>query len=177
MPPLPASWKPCPIHQLQTHLGDFTDWILCGGHSIDLFVGRHTRDHGDIDIGVFRSRLTGCLDAIGQGRVFLCSAGAHIQWPGGEVDPAIHDIWISDPSHEYWIFQIMVYDDHDDTVSYRRDQRITWKKSSHSIQLGDIRILNPAITLLYKTNRPSLTGKEAADVATLIKFYVERSVS
>jgi len=173
----PTSWKPCAIHELQAHLGNFTDWILCGGHSIDLLVGSHTRGHGDIDIGVFRSRLTECLEAIGKDRVFLCSAGAHIQWPGDNIDPAIHDIWISDPSHEHWIFQIMVYDDQGDTVSYRRDKRITWKKSSHSIQLGDIRILNPAITLLYKTNKPPLADKEAADVSTLIEFCGARDIT
>ena len=174
MTPPVTSWKTCAPHELQSHLGAFTGWILCGGHSIDLLVGRHTRDHGDIDIGVFRSHLTGCLDAIGPGRVFLCSSGAFIQWPGGDVDPAIHDIWISDPAQENWIFQIMVYDDHGDTVSFRRDERITWEKFSHSIQVGDIRILNPAITLLYKSNKPPLAGKEAADVATLIKFFGEQ---
>ncbi|MGB8355607.1 MAG: hypothetical protein WCD79_17040 [Chthoniobacteraceae bacterium] len=174
MPPPLTSWKPCEIHELQAHLDSFTGWILCGGHSIDLLVGRHTRDHGDIDIGVFRSQLTGCLEAIGPGRVFLCSPGGHIQWTGGDIDPAIHDIWISDSAQEHWIFQIMVYDDHGDTVTYRRDERITWQKSSHSIPSGEIRILNPAITLLYKSNKPPLAGKEAADITTLIKFFGEQ---
>lgn len=36
------------------------DWAVCGGHAIDLFVGRKTRDHKDIDVAVFwdqRDRL------------------------------------------------------------------------------------------------------------------------
>ena len=41
---------------------------------MDLLLGRHTRTHGDIDIGVFRSQLIECLHAIGAERVFLCSA-------------------------------------------------------------------------------------------------------
>ena len=28
-------------------------WALCGGWAIDAWLGRHTRDHGDVDIAVF----------------------------------------------------------------------------------------------------------------------------
>jgi len=173
---LPAidSWKSCAISELQSHLGTFTGWILCGGHSIDLLVGKKTRDHGDIDIGVFRSQLRACLENIDPARVALCTPAGHVPWPGGEVPPAVHDIWIAGSSLQHWIFQIMVYDDEGDTVAYRRDPRITWSKSSHSIPVGSIPILNPAITMLYKTNKPPLAEKETADVSTLIKYFASR---
>lgn len=28
-------------------------WFLCGGWAVDAWLGRHTRDHGDVDIAVF----------------------------------------------------------------------------------------------------------------------------
>ena len=155
--------------ELQHTLGSFTDWTLCGGCSIDLLLGRETRKHGDIDIGVFRSQLVDCLHAIGAERVFLCHPqGKRVPWDGAEVDVAVHDIWISDPARKHWIVQIMIFDDEGECVFYRRDRRIHWSKRDHSVEVGAVRVLNPLITFLYKANRPRLEEKEVLDIVGLI---------
>ncbi len=136
---------------------------------MDLLLGKETRTHADIDIGVFRSQLSTCLRAIGGKRVFLCQPpGAHTLWDGGEVDAAVHDIWISDESREHWSLQIMVFDDEGETVFYRRDRRIHWPKTSHAVTAGNVRALNPLITLLYKANKPAMENKEIMDINALI---------
>jgi hypothetical protein len=166
---IPRHWKPLAISDLQSHLGRFTEWTLCGGYSIDLLLGRETRQHGDIDIGVFRSQLVTCLDAIGRDRVFLCQPGnRRVAWDGGSIDPAVHDLWISDRAGGYWCMQIMVFDDEGEEVFYRRDRRLHWQKSNHSITVGSLRILNPMITLLYKANKATMEEKEIADICSLI---------
>jgi hypothetical protein len=33
------------------------DWCLCGGWAVDAWVGRETRDHGDVDLAVFQDDL------------------------------------------------------------------------------------------------------------------------
>ena len=109
---LPKKWKPAAIHELQRYFGSFTDWTLCGGCSLDLIVGRRTRSHADIDVGVFRSQLDACLHAIGRDQVFLCRpAGSRVLWDGSAIDPAVHDIWISDRDRKHWLMQIMVFED------------------------------------------------------------------
>ena len=166
---LPQHWKPLAISDLQSHLGQFTDWVLCGGYSIDLLLGTETRKHGDIDIGVFRSQLVTCLRAIGTDRVFLCQPqDRRVAWNGSSIDAAVHDLWISDRSHKYWCMQIMVFDDEGEAVFYRRDRRIQWSKSNHSISVGSIRVLNPMITFLYKANKAMMEEKEITDICTLI---------
>jgi hypothetical protein len=52
---LPAidAWNPIEVHHIQRLRGEFNNWCLCGGKSLDLLFGRITRDHGDTDIGVF----------------------------------------------------------------------------------------------------------------------------
>lgn len=166
---IPSDWQPAALGELQAQIGDFTEWTLCGGYSLDLILGRKTRPHGDIDVGVFRSQLIPCLRSIGSERVFLCSPpGTQIPWDGEAVDPAVHDIWISDPLREHWVLQIMVFDDEGDNVFYRRDRRIRWSKRYHSLKVGDVPVLNPFITFLYKANKDSLGEKDVIDIINLI---------
>ena len=164
----PNQWRPLAVAELQSHLGGFTEWTLCGGHAIDLLVGRQTRPHGDIDIGVFRSQLVECLEAIGVERIFLCGPDGHVAWNGAEVAAAVHDIWISDAKVENWLLQIMVFDDEGEEVFYRRDRRVRWSKRSHFIVVGSLRVLNPFITFLFKANKPAMAEKEVMDVVALI---------
>jgi hypothetical protein len=165
----PSDWKPAAVQELQQHMGSFTEWTLCGGCSLDLLLGREIRPHADIDVGVFRSQLIPCLRSIGRERVFLCSRpGTQAAWDGETVDPAVHDIWISDGGREHWLLQIMIFDDEGDKVFYRRDRRICWPKRCHSFRVGDVQVLNPLITLLYKANKSKMEEKEAMDITALI---------
>ena len=81
----------------------------------------------------------------------------------------MHDIWITDEAGEFWILQVMVFDDTGDRVSYRRDRRIQWSKRSHSIEVAGLRLLNPFISMLYKSNKQRLESKEIADIITFIE--------
>ena len=81
----------------------------------------------------------------------------------------VHDIWITDQSGSHWALQIMVYDDDGDTVIFRRNPAITWSKSAHTICLGDVRILNPLVTFLFKATNSSLEDKDIQDIKSLIE--------
>lgn len=170
MTPNIDQWQPVGIDELQGHLGSFQDWCLCGGHSLDWLVGRETRPHGDIDVGVLRSDLVDCLQSIGQERVFLCDPpGSLVAWDGGPIGVHVHDIWITDPICQHWIFQVMVYDNNDGIVTYRRDSRITWPASQHTVVHRGLRVLNPAITMLFKLNKPTLEDKDCVDMMMVIR--------
>jgi hypothetical protein len=169
MPRLPSIWRPLTVGAIEKELSGSDDWVLCGGHSVALIVGKDTRAHGDIDVGVFRSQLSDCLHALGSERVFLCLQGVHCGWDGGSVPKEVHDIWITDQAGEYWVLQIMVFDDDADRVYYRRDRRISWSKKSHMIEVDGIRVLNPFITALFKVNKPALEDKEIHDIVQLIE--------
>ena len=86
---------------------------------------------------------------------------------------SMHDIWITDNTGEFWILQIMVFDDDGDQVSYRKDRRIHWSKQSHSIDVAGILLLNPFITMLYKSNKGRMEDKEVSDITTLIETHAE----
>jgi GrpB-like predicted nucleotidyltransferase (UPF0157 family) len=171
--PQVTDWRPLAIEQIQENLGEFRDWCLCGGLSLDVFLGRITRSHGDTDIGVFRSDTTTCLQAISVGRVYLCLPSVGLTpWDGGEVPEEVHDIWITDPCGSHWVLQIMVYDDIGDMVIFRRSPEITWSKSAHTMCTGGIRILNPLVTLLFKATSSRLEAKDTEDIGRLIEGSV-----
>jgi hypothetical protein len=170
MTPDVTHWRPLEVGAIQSHLGAFRAWCLCGGQSLDWMIGRATRPHGDTDIGVFRSDLRTCLEAIGAARVFLCEPpGDLVPWDGADVPVRVHDIWIVDPSGQYWVLQIMVFDDAGDSVLYRRDPRIRWSKAAHAVTVQDLPVLNPVVTLLFKTNRPRLEDRDCLDLQVLIE--------
>ncbi|MGB3789515.1 MAG: hypothetical protein WA949_16010 [Phormidesmis sp.] len=169
--PEPDRWHLLNIEDIQSVLGSFRSWVLCGGCSIDWLLNKSTRQHGDTDIGVFRSDLQACLETIGTSRVYLCDPPGHLKpWDSAEVTTLVHDIWVTDATHSHWVLQIMVYDDDDnERVVYRRDDRITWSKSQHDIVVRGVRILNPVITLLFKLHRSKLEEKDCIDVRSLIE--------
>jgi len=169
------NWRPLEVEGIQENLGSFRAWCLCGGQSLDWLLGRATREHGDTDIGVFRSDLRSCLEAIGASRVFLCDpTGRLTPWDGSEVPDRVHDIWVTDPPGQHWILQVMVYDDVDDCVVYRRDPRIRWNKSSHAITIRGVRVVNPLVTLLFKMNKAELQEKDSQDIQVLIEELANR---
>ena len=176
MTPSIDSWKLLPVADIQSTLGDFTNWVLCGGCFLDWLLNHTTREHADTDIGLFRSDLTLCLKSIEPARVFLCDPpGQLVSWNGHEVPAHVHDIWIASEDRTHWVLQLMVYDDNADTVFYRRDPRITWLKSNHAIWIRGIKVLNPVVTLLFKLHRQELRDKDCHDVFTLIKAISQYS--
>jgi hypothetical protein len=166
------AWTPLAVEHIQQELGDFHNWCLCGGTSLDWFLGRNTRKHGDTDIGILRSSLPECFKKIGESRVYLCVPSAGLTpWDGNDVPPEVHDIWIADSEVAHWIFQIMVYEEDGDTVVYRRHPSIRWTKSSHTMTVRGISILNPLVTFLFKANGTALEAKDAVDISNLIESF------
>tara|TARA_R110002095_G_scaffold197961_1_gene177274 strand:+ start:6078 stop:6407 length:330 start_codon:yes stop_codon:yes gene_type:complete len=99
----------------------------------------------------------------------LCDPpGELVAWDGLNVPEHVHDIWITNADHDHWTIQLMIYDDTEETVVYRRDARICWPKSEHAITIRGIRALNPMVTLLFKLHRHDLQDKDCRDVSTLI---------
>ena len=172
MTPSLDAWKPVSVGELPSLLGPFSNWFLCGGESVDHLVGRTTRDHGDIDVGVYRSELTHCLQCVrrAQGIPYLCDPPGSVRcWMGEEVPAHVNDIFVADQSETCWRFQILVYSDDGDEVIFKRNDALRWSKSAHVIEHQGIRMLNPAVTLLYKATNGRSAAKDLADIRCLIE--------
>jgi hypothetical protein len=173
-PPL-SKWEPVELPEIKTHVGNHANWFLCGGYSIDLFVGRQTRSHSDVDIGIYRSEIEDALRCVENGIVYVCDPpGSVTRWNGEPIPEHVNDIWVASSEEDCWILQILIFTDVGEKVVFKRDKNVSWTKAVHTIESKGYRILNPAITLLYKASRGKFEEKDAMDITTLIDCYSER---
>jgi len=177
-----GSWRPWTPSQVATLFASLSaPWWIAGGWAIDLFLGRQTREHEDIDVLFLRRD---------QAAVRALFAGWDVQaalppprdetWPfrfwgqGETLDPAIHDIWCRPTPDEPWAIQLMVADTRDEQWLFRRMPSIVRPLATIGCATVDgIPYLAPEIQLLHKAK--GLRPKDEADFAcALPALTVER---
>lgn len=136
-------------------------WFVGGGWAIDLFVGRETRPHGDIDICVFRDDQHILQSHFAGWDLSYIENSAAKPWPA--------DMHISLPQHEVWAKRDeealeFLLSEHDggNWVS-RRDNRIRLPllQAVRVNRATGIRFLAPQAMLLFKSK--AARDKDTAD--------------
>ena len=121
-------WQPWNPYQVAAFFAPLpAQWWIAGGWAIDLFLGRHTREHEDIDILILRrdQRTVRALFETWDMQAALPPPRDE-RWPfrtwrlGEALDPAIHDIWCRPDSTQPWTIQLMIADTHDEQWLFRR---------------------------------------------------------
>jgi len=146
-------WKPISPQETAALLegGPFLWWVA-GGWAIDLFLGKQTRDHADIDISVSRNdalRVQGYLT--GWQFFAVNPPGSLRPWKTGEVlEPPVHDIWCSrDPG--CWELQLMLHEERSGKWIYRRNPEIHLPlHEAYRTGADGLRYLRPELQLLFK---------------------------
>ncbi|MFZ1102222.1 MAG: amino acid transporter [Hyphomicrobiaceae bacterium] len=169
--PVPGvdAWRPwSPPEAAEKLAGLSVPWCVAGGWALDLWRGRQTRPHEDLEIAILRSqfasvrgRLKGfeCFTA-GYGKVTPLPAGAH-------PPPGLHQVWILEEPARVWRMDILLEPGDADTWVCRRDETIRRPRSEMVAVSGDgIPYLRPEGVLLYKAkaSRP----KDEADFAACV---------
>jgi hypothetical protein len=138
-------------------------WYVSGGWAIDLFVGRITRQHEDLEIGVarhdqrflHRQRQSWRLNKIVPGD----PEAKILPWPESEwLDLPVHQILVRRDAAEPADFQFFLNEVTDGEWRFRRDPSIRRPAGSITLSgLDGIPILAPEIQLLYKArwHRPT----------------------
>ncbi|MFD6297226.1 nucleotidyltransferase domain-containing protein [Streptomyces sp. NPDC060235] len=150
---LDARWSSCwtPSEVAQQLAGIGTPWYVAAGWALDLFRGRQTRAHGDIEIAIpavsfpeVRHRFPGyAFDVVGSGRVWEDATP--------EVLAAVHQTWVRDPGTGNYLLDVFREPHDADTWICRRDEKIRLPYSDiiHHTQDG-IPYLAPELVLLFK---------------------------
>ena len=157
-----SSWSPSEVAR---HLaGITTPWCVAAGWALDLFHGRQTRVHGDIEIAIpaagfpeVRSRFRGYVfDAAGSGRIWEDASP--------EVLAAVHQTWLRDPASGNYLLDVFREPHDGDTWICRHDKRIRFPYSEiiHHSEDG-IPYLAPELVLLFKAKHAR--QKDQADFA------------
>jgi hypothetical protein len=150
-------------------------WWVAGGWAIDLFLGRQTRRHEDIDIAILRGDEVTMASMLAGWEICVAHDGKLTPWPGDRpLAMPMHQFWVRREAGGPWTFEVLL-EDHDGagTWRYRRDHRIAapigrFGRVSHD----SIPYVAPEVALLYKARRhevaKSVIEKSAADFAAAL---------
>jgi Aminoglycoside-2''-adenylyltransferase len=157
------SWHPRVVAERLAGVG--VPWYVAGGWAVDLPLGRQTREHEDLEIGVPRERFAPVAGRFPELAFFVAG--------DGELLPAIpaaldlhHQTWALDPAADVWRFDVMREPHDGDTWVSRRHASLRRPYGEIVLSTPDgIPYLSPEVVLLFKAKhrRP----KDEADRAVL----------
>lgn len=148
--------------------GTLRPWCVVGGWAIDLWLGRVTRAHGDLEFTVLRADFPLFRAAFDDLDAFSAHDGTLTPLPRGETLPArARQCWLFDRAAGRWRVDLMVEDGTDGLWVCKRDPAITAPRAEMVLRTVDgIPYLSPVAILLYKAKhtRP----KDEADFAAAL---------
>lgn len=126
-------------------------WWVAGGEAIDLFVGRSTRAHGDLDLAMLRRDVDRLRILGGEWDVHIARDGRLTQWDGELLADDMHQFWVRRMGARAWAFEVLLeYTDGDEWL-FRRDHRVRRPIREIGRQASSgVPVLAPEICLLYK---------------------------
>jgi uncharacterized protein (DUF952 family) len=69
-------------------------WWVAGGWALDLFLGRRTRPHADLEISVLAADQEALFEHLRGWDLRLAAPGASLPaWDGGWIQPPFHQVW------------------------------------------------------------------------------------
>lgn len=134
---------------------DFNEpWFIAGGWAIDLFIGKETREHQDIEISIFRKDQLYIKDYLKNWDFHKVINGEFELWNGDFLELPIHEIHaentlngdclevlLNETNENAWLFR------REPTICFPADLVGGWSEEG-------IPYLRPEIVLLYKAKEP-----------------------
>ena len=159
------AWDAWPPGLMAERLAGLTvPWYVAAGWALDLFRGRQTRDHEDIEIAVPADRFAEVAERFPDCEFFV--PGGEVMVPFDVEEQPGHQTWARETATGKWRFDVFREPHDGDTWIYRRDERIRLPYSrviAHDP--AGIPYLVPELVLLFKAK--SDRTKDRADVAAV----------
>lgn len=143
-------------------------WCIAGGWAIDLFLGRRTREHADVDVAVFRDDQRAVREHLRGWELRKVVGGERVPWEEYEwLALPVHEVHACRAHGEPRELELLLNERDGDAWVFRRDAAVTLPVS-RAIGRGVERIpfLAPEIVLLYKSKDPR--GPDAHDFAVVL---------
>jgi hypothetical protein len=156
-------WHPLTPSEAQAVFAPLAiDWWIAGGVAIDLFVGRTTRAHGDVDVAVLRRDVLRLAPLLAEWDVCIAHSGGLTPWDGTELAPEHHQFWARRPWADAWSYEILLEHTESNDWLYRRDTRVRMPLARIGRRTSDgLPYLAPEVCLLYKS--PPVTVGDVAE--------------
>jgi hypothetical protein len=154
-------------YKINTFLENYCEkWFICGGWSLDLFIGNETRKHNDIEIGIFRKDQVKLFDYFKEIE-FHYVDNVHnyrnINWKGELLNLPIHELHCKIGDMD---LEILLNECDENNWIFRRDNKIKVKLNEAIKFYDNIPYLSPELVLLYKLN--SIREKDEFDFKSIV---------
>jgi hypothetical protein len=141
-------------------------WYVAAGWALDLWHGRQTRKHGDLEIAVPRALLDRVRRHLTGAGFDLYAASGRLTrlGPHDELSPDRHQVWVCEPGVPAWRLDVFCEPTDGRTWVFRRDERI-WEPYGRMVAATDdgVPYLRPEAVLLFKARHAR--EKDEADLA------------
>ncbi|MBJ6360723.1 nucleotidyltransferase domain-containing protein [Paenibacillus sp. GCM10012307] len=165
------NWNPLSVDEMVAIMDSIpVTWCFAGGWALDLYIGRQTREHGDIDIVLFHDEQATMLDGLAKNwRIYKADQGELSNWEPGEALTTVKDVWVSKDEHSPFTFQLMLVDRKDGAWIYHRERTIQRpEKDIIAMTSEGIPYLKPEIQLLYKGGSSEIREKDHRDFQNVL---------
>lgn len=169
--PLSSQVNPIPeeVARVASLMSTFSpDWALCGGWAVDSWLGRRSRDHGDIDVTVFHDDQTALFAQIAGWKPIAHDPNVpddtEEPWDGRHVDLPAH---IHTVAHEGCKLEVILNErtGHDWGLSKEPGLTMPWSLAVQQSGWGVLTVV-PEILLFYKA--ADLRSHDEADFQALL---------
>ena len=146
------TWQPITPREATAMLGGLpAPWWIAGGWAIDLFAGRTTRSHGDMDIALLRGSEPALRAHFAAWDIKIAHDGLFEPWLGDVLEPTRNQFWARPHANDPWALEFLMEDHADGVWHFRRDASVMLPvKELTRRSKGDIPYLCPEVALLYK---------------------------
>jgi hypothetical protein len=129
-------------------------WWIAGGVGLDLWLGRATRAHGDVDVVVLRRDQIVLRQYLADWDLHYVTAAHTLEpWDGARLELPVHEIWGRRAPPGPWQVEFLLNEAEDDRWLYRRDPSVSLALDRAGADCG-VPVLAPEIVLLYKAKEP-----------------------
>jgi len=141
-------------------------WYVTAGWALDLFQGRQTRDHEDIEIAVPADGFPDVRSALWEFELYAIGEGL-AQPLTPETLATSHQTWVREPASGLWRLDVLREPWEGDTWIFRRDSRIRLPRTRVIAHSADgIPYAQPEIALLFKAK--AVREKDDDDFAAVL---------
>lgn len=147
------AWRPWHPTELARRLSGISKpWCVVGGWALDLWHGRQTRDHEDLEFTILRDDFKAFRHVL-KGMQFNTVASGMIEHLQADKEPEaeISQIWCLDVQQRCWRVDMMIEPGTPYLWVYKRDPAITRPRAEMVAVTPDgLPYLKPAAVLLFK---------------------------
>jgi len=112
-------WEPTHPRAAPVLLAGLTcPWWIAGGWALDLFMGRESRPHQDLDVGILRRDLPRVIEALPEWEFFAARDGTLRRLEDRAPEPKVNSLWCRPQGASRWVLE-MLLDDCDGDAAQR----------------------------------------------------------